>query len=284
VTILVGSLAFQNWHRQVRQKGLGPQQAIDYVIGKTASAARQFGFSPMGIDLGVARFPSTDRAYLDELKAQLRELNLRANIGFRSLVCTLDTEVREAALNTALKDLEVAAYMGASTSNFGFQRNGRVTRAGQLRFAIDQLMVVGKEAKALGLRIFQENFDWWTAEELIQMCVESGCDNVGIQNDTGNWLITGEDPVESTKKVLPWTMYSHVRDYVLEEGTYNGVAVGEGLVDFERLLPELAKAGEKGTFVFSIEVDTDNRDEDQAFDDSCRFVKAWLDRNGHMAG
>ena len=283
MTILVGSLAFQNWHRQVRQKGLGPRQAINYVIGKTAAAAKQFGFSPMGIDLGVARFPSSDHAYLDELKARLRELNLRPNIGFGSIACTLDAEVREAAMKTALKNLEVAAYMGASTSNFGFQRNGRVTRAGQLRFAIDQLKVVGKEASALGLRIFQENFDWWKADELIRMCVESGCDNVGIQNDTGNWLITGEDPVEATEKVLPWTMHSHVRDYVLEEGTYNGVAVGEGLVDFERLLPILAKAGDKGTFVFSIEVDTDNRDEDKAFEDSCRFVKAWLVKAGHMA-
>ena len=73
MTIIVGSLAFQNWHRQVRQKGLGPQQAMDYVIDKTAAAAKRFGFSPMGIDLGVARFPSTDRAYLDELKARLAE-------------------------------------------------------------------------------------------------------------------------------------------------------------------------------------------------------------------
>ena len=283
MSIIVGSLAFQNWHRQVRQRQLGAQQALDYVIEKTVAAKRQFGFDPMGIDLGVARFPATDRAFLDELKARLDEQHLVPNIGFGSVACTFDAEVREAAVGAALKNLEIAAHLGAVTSNFGCQRNGRVTRAAQLGFAVEQLKVIGKAAKALGIRIFQENFDYWTSAELIKMSVDSGLDNVGIQNDTGNWLITGEDPVEATAAVLPWTMHSHVRDYVLEEGTYNGVAVGEGLVDFERLLPILAKAGDKGRFIFSIEVDTDNRDEDAAFDNSCAYVKQWLVKHGHMA-
>jgi len=282
VSIVVGSLAGQNWHRQVRRMGLGPKERFDYVFDKTAAGARRFGFRPMGIDFGVASLPSTDRGYLDELRARLKENDLLPMVGFGSVVCTLDAEVREAAIRQALKGLEVAAYLGAKASTFGCQRNGRVTRAAQLRFAVDQLKVVGKQARALGLRICQEDFDYWTSAELIEMSVGSGLDNVGINNDTGNWLILGEDPVEATRRVLPYTFHSHVRDYVLEEGTYNGVAVGQGLVDFERLLPILAQAGEKDTLFFSIEVDTDNRDEDEAFDESCRYVKDWLVRTGRM--
>lgn len=280
--IIVGSLAGQNWHRQVRRLNLGPKERFDYVFEKTAAAGKRFNFKPMGIDFGVASLPSTDRGYLDELKARLKENDMQPMVGFGGVACHYDVEVREAAIKQALRGLEVAAYLGAKVSNFGCQRNGRVTRPAQLRLAIEQLKVIGKEAKTLGLKICQEDFDYWTSDELIQMSVGTGLDNVGINNDTGNWLILGEDPVEATKKVLPYTFHSHVRDYVLEEGTYNGVAVGQGLVDFERLLPILAKAGEKDLLIFSIEVDTDNRDEDEAFEESCRYVKDWLVRNGLM--
>jgi len=283
MAIIVGSLAGQNWHRQVRQKNLTGQARFDYVVEKTVAAARTFGFRPMGIDLGVAALPSTDRGYLDELKHRFQENNLLPMIGFGQVACHYDSEVREVVRKQALANLDIAAYLGAKVSNFGCQRNGRVTRAGQVRFAIEELKVVGAEARRLGLKICQENFDYWTADELIEMSVGTGLDNVGINNDTGNWLITGEDPVAATEKVLPYTFHTHVRDYVLEEGTYNGVAVGEGLVDFERLLPILAKSGEKQDIFFSIEVDTDNRDEDQAFDNSCRYLKAWLTRHGHMS-
>lgn len=274
--IVVGSLAGQNWHRQVRRLGLGKKERFDYVFDKTAAAAKRFGFSPMGIDMGASSFPSTDRSYLDELKARLKENNMVPMVGFGSVACTYDAEVREATLKEALAGLEIAAYMGAEVSNFSCQRNGRVTRAGQLQFAIDQLKIVGKAAKDLGLLICQEDFDYWSSTELVAMCVGTGLDNVGINNDTGNWLIINEDPTQASQTVLPWTFHAHIRDYVMEEGTYTGVAVGAGLVDFERLLPVVAKAGENRTLLFSIEVDTDHHDEDEEFDKSCQYVKDWL--------
>lgn len=76
-------------------------------------------------------------------------------------------------------------------------------------------------------------------------------------------------------------MHAHVRDYVLENDTYNGVAVGAGLVDFEKVLPLLAQAGEKEDVIFSMEVDTDDRDEDQCAHDSYAYLKNWLIKSGH---
>ncbi len=282
MAIIVGSLAGQNWHRQTRRLGLGPKERFDYTFDKTAAAGKEFGFRPMGIDFGVGSLPSTDRSYLDELKARLAENNMRPMVGFGGVAASLDADVRQNAIDQAKRNLEVSAYLGAKVSNFGVQRNGRVTRSAQVRFATESLKEVAKEAKRLGLRICQENFDYWTSDELIQMSVGSDPEVVGINNDTGNWLITGEDPVEATKKVLPHTFHSHVRDYVLEEGTYNGVAVGEGLVNFEALLPILAKAGQDKDIFFSIEVDTDNHDEDVMFARSCLYLKKWLTANKLM--
>lgn len=281
--IIVGSLAGQNWHRQVRKQGLGPKESFEYVFNKTAQAAKEFGFNPMGIDFGMRALESTDRGYLDELKARLKENNLFPMFGFGGVTCHFDADVREATLKQAMKGLEVAAYLGAKVSNFGTQRNGRVTRTAQLLFAVEQLKEVGAEAKRLGLKIAQEDFDYWSSEELIAMSAFTGLDNVGINNDVGNWLIIDEDPVLASKKVLPYTFHSHIRDYVLEYGTYNGVAVGDGLVDFEAALPIVAKAAANvDPFIFSIEVDTDNREEDECFRRSCQYVKDWLVRNGHL--
>lgn len=280
--IIVGSLAGQNWHRQVRRQKLGPAEAFEYVFKKTAAIGKEFGFSPMGIDFGVRSLPDTSRGYLDELKARLKENDLIAMVGFGGIAVHNDAEVRTASLAEARRNLETVAYLGARTSNFGCARNGRMTREGQIWCAIQMLTEVGQVAKGLGIRICQENYDHWTSDELIRISVGTGLDNVGIQSDTGNWLILGEDPVEATRACLPYTMHAHVRDYVLENDTYNGVAVGAGLVDFARVLPLLAHAGATEDIVFSMEVDTDDRDEDQCAHDSYVYLKNWLIENGHL--
>lgn len=279
--IIIGSLAGQNWHRQVRQRKLSGAQAFDYAFEKTAAIGKEFGFSPMGIDFGVRSLPSTDRGYLDELKARLKENDLIAMVGFGGVAVHNDAEVRAASLADARRGLELAAYLGARTSNFGCARNGRMTREGQIKVAIQMLKEVGRIAADYGLRICQENYDHWRSDELIRICDEVGRDNVGIQSDTGNWLILGENPVDATRRCLPYTQHAHVRDYLLENDTYNGVAVGAGLVDFERILPLLAQAGEKEDIIFSIEVDTDDRDEDQTAHDSYAYLKNWLIQNNH---
>ena len=87
--------------------------------------------------------------------------------------------------------------------------------------------------------------------------------------------------VAATERCLPYTMHAHVRDYVLENDTYNGVAVGAGLIDFEKILPLLARAGGGEDIVFSMEVDTDDRDEDQCAQDSYQYLKDWCLKNGH---
>lgn len=281
--IIIGSLAGQNWHRQVRQKGLSPAEAFDYNFNKTAQIGKEFGFSPMGIDFGVRSLPSTDRGYLDELKARLKENNMTAMVGFGSVAVTNDAEVRAASLQSARRNLETAAYLGARTSNFGCARNGRVTAEGQIKFAVQMLKEIGRMAADQGIRICQENFDYWKADDLVRICEEVGLDNVGIQSDTGNWLILGEDPVYATKKCLPLTFHSHVRDYVLENGVYNGVALGRGLVDFPNLLPILVQAGQNERLILSVEVDTDNRDEDEEARESYRYLKDWLVSNRYMS-
>lgn len=280
--VIIGSLAGQNWHRQVRQRGLTGKEAFYYAFDKTVEVGKKYGFNPMGIDFGVTQLLTwANEKDLDELRGKIKDNNLFPMVGFGAVAVHNDAEVRKANLEQVRKNLQVASTFGIRTSNFGCARNGRITPAGQIKYAIMQLKEIGKMAADLGIRICQENFDWWNSYELVQICNEVGMENVGIQSDTGNWLILTEDPVEATRRCLPYTMHAHVRDYVLEADTYNGVAVGAGLVDFGQILPMLAEAGQKEDIVFSMEVDTDDRDEDQTAADSYQYLKDWCLKNGH---
>lgn len=280
LNVIAGALAGQNWHRQIRRLNLNPVQRLDYMIKKTASVATQFGFSPMGIDMGAP--PSSDAKYLDELKARLASENLFPVGSVSGVTATYDEEVRRAGYDSARQSLELAARMGIRTCMFGTQRNGRATREATIRFAIESTREVGKIAKGYNIRMCQEDFDYFTSAELIRICKETGLDNVGINSDTGNWLILKEEPVAATKKCMPYTLHSHVRDYVLENGVYNGVALGRGMVDFKKILPMLVQAGAKERFILSVELDTDNRDEDEECHESYRYLKEWLVANSLM--
>src|SRR5262245_24598585 len=209
----------------MRRLGLDAAGRLDYMIKKTTGIAKEIAFSPMSMDLGVSGLPTTDRRYLDELKARLAENNLWPVVHVRGASLSYDDEVREAALEVGKRDLEVAAYLGARTCGFYPGMNGRVTREGRIRIAIDAVRKLGEAARSQGLRICQEDYEYFTSDDLLRITEGTGLDNVGIQSDTGNWLILGEDPVFATKKCLPYTFHTHVRDYVLENGVYNGVAL-----------------------------------------------------------
>jgi len=280
--IIVGSLSGQNWHREMRRLRLDRAARFDYIIRKTVAIAKEFGFSPMAIDLDPAAFPSTEKSYIDELKARLRESDLWPVVEVGGVAVTYDDEVRLAALEAGRRDLELAARLGARTCTFSPDINGRATRAATVRLATESVRELGRSAKALGLRICQENYDYFSSDDLVRISEGAGLDNVGILNDTGNWLILNEDPLFATHKCLPRTFHAHVRDYVLEKGVYNGVALGRGLVDFPALLPVLAQAATKERMAFTIELDTDNRDEDEELHESYRYAKAWLVANGLM--
>jgi sugar phosphate isomerase/epimerase len=255
---------------------LNPAQRLDYMIQKTTAIAKEFGFAPMGIDLGVNALPSTERGFVEELKARLAEQHLVPMVHVGGVMLSYDDEVRAAALQVGRQHLEVAATLGARTVGFSPGMNGRVTREGRIRLAIPTVRQLGELARDLGLRLCQEDYDYFTSDDLLRITEGTGLDNVGIQSDTGNWLILGEDPVFATKKCLPYTFHAHVRDYVLENGVYNGVALGRGLVDFPTLLPILVRAGDRERLILSVEVDTDNRDEDEEAHESYRYLKQWL--------
>ena len=89
-----------------------------------------------------------------------------------------------------------------------------------------------------------------------------GPDELGVNFDTGNCFLAGNDPVAYAASVADRIVHVHIKDIPASQlpergkvtGTRVGVAVGEGVVDLAGVVAALAKAGYAG--VLSIECDT----------------------------
>jgi sugar phosphate isomerase/epimerase len=86
---------------------------------------------------------------------------------------------------------------------------------------------------------------------------------IGINFDTGNSYLAGEDPYRWLEKVVGRLVHLHAKDISIEHseaergkvtGTPVGCACGDGVIDWERVIRICRKA--KGDIVFSVECGT----------------------------
>ena len=84
-----------------------------------------------------------------------------------------------------------------------------------------------------------------------------------VNYDTGNAFLAGEDPYQGLRAVLDRVVHVHAKDIggvIMDDrgkvtGVPSGVACGEGIIDWPRVVKILRKAGFKG--VFSVECGTE---------------------------
>ena len=231
---------------------------IDIIIDKVSAIADEFGMQPFGVDFGVGELPSTDAAYLDELRGRLDERGLVPTVIVGSLNLHADKDLSEPPLAKAIANLEVAHQLGSPLGLFYFGYGGRVNREGRIRLAVEQVGRLADAAADYGITVTTENYDYFTSDDFLEIFERLDRPNVGLHNDTGNWLLLDEDPLEATRKVAPYTYHAHVRDYDLRDGVFTSVPIGQGMVDFPPILDELVRVGEtRDRFVLAMEMDLD---------------------------
>lgn len=99
-------------------------------------------------------------------------------------------------------------------------------------------------------------------ESLMQMLERFPPETLGVNFDTGNAFLAGNEPVEMLEKVVERVVQVHAKDIPESQlsergkvtGTRVGVAVGDGMIDFEGVISVLKSANFLG--VFSVECDT----------------------------
>lgn len=281
MSITLGVLS-DSYRRQLRR--LKDQPVIDVVVEKVAAVARATDIGPIGIDFGVGALPSTDKTYLAELKTKFADLNMVPTVIIGTLGLHADQDFAGPPIEASIRNLEVANYLGSPLGLFYFSYGGRVKREGRIRIAVEQIGRLADAARQFDMTVTTENYDFFTSDDFLHIFEQVGADNVGLHNDTGNWLILDEDPLTATRKMADWTYHAHVRDYRIVDGVCSSVPIGMGDVDFPSVLAELRKAaGQRDRFVMAMEMDMDVGDaaaEDEAVLECARYMKKWLDTQG----
>lgn len=126
------------------------------------------------------------------------------------------------------------------------------------------LDAVVRHAQRRGVRFAIELHNALTAQPdyLVKLLARFGPDQLGVNFDTGNSFLAGNDPVEYVRRVADRVVHVHLKDVPASQlpergkvtGTRVGVAVGDGVIDVRGVLVVLAEAGYDG--VVSVECDT----------------------------
>jgi sugar phosphate isomerase/epimerase len=280
VALILGVLG-DSYRRQLRH--LHDRAPIDLVIEKVAALSQEYEVRPIGVDFSVSQLASRNGSYLDELKDRLGELQMMPTVIVGTLDLTADRDLSEPPLNNSMENLEVAHRLGSALGLFYFTYGGRVTREGRVRLATEQIRNLADAALTYDMRVTTENFDFFTSDDFIKIFEGVGRENVGLHSDTGNWLLLGEDPLEATSKMAPYTYHAHVRDYALRDGVYVSVPIGQGEVDIPPILDELRRiGGQRDQMVLAVEMDMDEGtegDEDEAVRECVHYMTDWYTRN-----
>jgi sugar phosphate isomerase/epimerase len=214
-----------------------------------------------GVSLESCFFPTMEKSWLEDLKAQLDEY------GFDRVYAWGHPDGLEAGKNRDAYDdmiaqIPNAALIGADVmrvcaSSLMFRNEPHQP---QLDILVKWFKDAVKVAEEYGVRLAVENHIDYNSDEFVWLLDEVGSENLGLNFDTGNFLRLLDDPIEGVKKLANHTLATHIKDLKLREDAkptdwffFSSVPVGDGLVDNEELARRLKAANYQG--FLAVEID-----------------------------
>lgn len=228
------------------------------------------GIDSKGIELDLEDlFEARDKGKIQEVVKKLKQYNLKPAVHLGSLYLHPEKAVREKSLAHEIQGLELMSTIGADTGATHTHFQGRVTREGNIKIAREMCEKLASEASKYNIRVALENYELFKGED-IERIIKGDYDNLGLNNDTGNWLIVGEHPLTMCERFLPLTFHVHLKDFKFREGEWASAVYGEGVVDFPRILHLLRKAPDP---LVALEIDITHGDEDKFLRKSVEYFK-----------
>ncbi|WP_420645075.1 sugar phosphate isomerase/epimerase family protein [Candidatus Leptofilum sp.] len=224
-----------------------------------------------GVSLESCFFPSFDKGWFLDLKAQLDEY------GFDRVYAWGHPDGLEAGknrdeFNSMVKQIEYANWIGApvmrvvaSSLMFRFEPHGP-----QIDILVDWFKEAIKVAEEYDVKLAVENHIDYTADECVELLDRVDSPYLGLNLDTGNFLRLLDDPVEGAKKLADRVYATHIKDLKPVKGLdarewyfFSSTPVGEGLVDNQKLAQILYDANYEGFLAAetdSLHPDYENRE------------------------
>jgi 3-oxoisoapionate decarboxylase len=196
-------------------------------------------------------FPSLDDAFLKKVNEALSSADLQIFIGvgsisersahFRPNYGSPEDQIREG--------IRVGKAIGANvlTCRIGNIAD-RYTEGGieaQMEIVVKVMKGMRQQLLDAGIKLAFENHGDLRTDELISIIDETGTDICGAMLDPGNSVWQMEDPMQQLEMVGSRVLCTSVRDFMVwesEEGaTFQWTALGQGLMDFEMYIKNMAK-------------------------------------------
>lgn len=252
----------------------------DLYMERVATLGKKHGFVPTAITLGARHFgdKANDKGFVRELKAKLEEMQLKPFTFVGGLALYPRRSVQEESLKQTIAGLEFCAEIGANAAMFGPRWHGRVARSGRMKIAIDLCRRLADAAKDYGLYVGMEDYEYWTGDDFEVLFTHVDRDNLGLINDTGNWVINGDDPLMQTLRFRDRTVGVHLKDYRLEEGYWRSVRLGTGMVDMEMVVRALWDLPKPYPILMPAEMDIDSGDELEDQDACLAYLRQLVDK------
>jgi len=240
-----------------------------------------------GVSLESCFFPSYDKAWLNDLKAQLDEY------AFDRVYAWGHPDGLERGKNwdayaDMIASIPRAQAIGANVmrvvgSSLMFRNE---PHGPQIQALIKMFKEAVKPARDMGIKMAVENHIDFTADEILQLLEGVDSEFLGLNFDTGNFLRLLDDPVRGMEKLAPYVYATHVKDLLPDKNAsptdwffFAGVPVGKGLIDNYKLAVMLKKADFKG--FLAVEIDHPHSDwtdlEDEVVSISVKELKKLAD-------
>jgi sugar phosphate isomerase/epimerase len=236
------------------------------------------------VDFGQAWFRDRRPATLAALRRRLEERGLQAGMIRGAPDFTHpDPGARRAAVEEMRGMLEVVHALGAPLLRLtAGQAHPGVARAAGVGWAVDGLTALVPEARAAGVTLAYENHTkasvWQyrdfseAAEVFLEIVRRTEGTGLGVNFDTGNPLVQGDDPLSLLRRVAHRVACIDANDS-RTRGRFEFCVVGQGLVPFAELFGFLKReVGYDGW----ISVEEFSRTGEAGFRAAVRFVReAW---------
>lgn len=206
------------------------------------------------IQASINSFESTETDYLIKAKTHARNLNIKLEPGYGCISTVAknwnpkqDTPVKylEAAIRAA-KTLEAKAFR-VFLGNPADRAAGTTPEA-FIDQAVTTLKAVKTQAEDAQLKIAIENHGEFHSRHIKTIIEQAGPAHVAVCYDSGNPVLTAEDPLDVLENLAPHIVTAHIRDSVVfphpQGAAVQWVALGDGSIDmltltkrFQQLCP-----------------------------------------------
>ena len=185
MSVMLGVLG-DSYRRQLRKPQDRPP--VDIIIDKVSAVADEIGTRPFGVDFGVGG--CKHRRRLSRRSAGTAGRAWPRADGHCRLV---ESPCGQRSLRTAAGESDRESrgrpppWLAAGSLLFGY--GGRVNRDGRIRLAVEQVGRLADAAAEYGMIVTTENYDYFTSDDFLEIFQRLDRPNVGLHNDTGNWLL-----------------------------------------------------------------------------------------------